>query len=1121
MAQVGHVIWVNGPVVRARGSQQVGMLEVVEIGDEHLVGEVIGLERDIITIQVYEETSGLRPGSPVFGTGLPLSVELGPGLLQSIFDGIQRPLPVLELRSGAFIGRGIKTTPLYRKQKWAFTPRIETGSTVHGGDILGTVPETPLIEHRIMVPPDLEGRLTWIAPAGEYTIEEPIARLETETGEQAITMLQRWPVRRPRTYLRRLSPTEMLVTGQRVLDTFFPLVKGGAAGIPGGFGSGKCVTGDTPVLLGDGTLRPIAELYAEHSERGQKFSQGFESCTYLDNPLTVFSLEDGALVPRDANMLYKGKADQVIRITTRSGRTVKVTPVHRLFTVTSDLEIKEVEAQHLSVGDYLAVPRRLHVDGQVQVLNPFELFDNARVCDPVALKRIPSMMNELVAVHGGTLAGLESVLNTPYHLLVEYRMGRNRPPLSFARQLTVVTGQDLTVEWLKGERRGAITRIPPTVDGDLAEFLGLLLSDGHMNPSTVMFYNSDESLLARFEELGQRLFGLEPRRVIANTVPSVVFHSTILVRLMSGLGVPASGQRKSRTCSVPAVILKSPDDITARFLGAYFSCDGSISGDRKELELTTASKSMAAGLSYLLTRLGVLHRLSSKTIGGWEYFRLTIRGKEEVGRFYAACQPRGNMPRTEKWEQVAAYLNDGKGGYTAVDIVPAAPQTLKAAYQSIGSPRAELATRGVHISNYLYGREKMSATTFRQFAALSDFPQVGEFAHALDSIVCDPIAEIEVLPGPHDVYDFTVPGTHNFVGGMGPMILHNTVTQHQIARWSDADVVVYVGCGERGNEMTEVLQEFPHLTDPRSGRPLMERTILVANTSNMPVAAREASIYTGITLAEYYRDMGYDVALMADSTSRWAEALREISGRLEEMPAEEGYPAYLGARLAEFYERAGRVITLGGRTGSVSIIGAVSPPGGDFSEPVTQQTNRFIRCFWALDKNLSSARHFPAINWLESYSEYVDLVEDWWRERGLEEWHTLRERALEILQREDRLQQIVKLVGPDALPDDQRLILETARLLREGFLQQNALDPVDSYAAVEKQMRMLELILHFHERARRVIAKGCPIVVVHELPVVSALVRMKTSIPNDQLERFAEIRQALDEQMDELERTYL
>jgi V/A-type H+-transporting ATPase subunit A len=586
-AQVGRVTWVNGPVVRAEGSRTVGMLEVVEIGDEHLIGEVIGLERDTITIQVYEETSGLRPGAPVYGTGLPLSVELGPGLLQSIFDGIQRPLPVLELRSGAFIGRGIKTTPLYRKDTWAFTPAIEAGQEVEAGAVLGSVPETELIEHRITVPPETAGRLTWVAPAGEYTIVDPIARVAPPAGEEIeITMLQRWSVRRPRPYARRLPPTEMLVTGQRVLDTFFPLAKGGTAAIPGGFGAGK------------------------------------------------------------------------------------------------------------------------------------------------------------------------------------------------------------------------------------------------------------------------------------------------------------------------------------------------------------------------------------------------------------------------------------------------------------------------------------------------------------------------------------------------------SITLQQIAKWSDADIIVYIGCGERGNEMTGVLLEFPELADPHTGRPLVERTILIANTSNMPVAAREASIYTGITLAEYYRDMGYHVALMADSTSRWAEALREISGRLEEMPAEEGFPAYLAARLAEFYERAGRVETFNGAQGSVSIIGAVSPPGGDFSEPVTQHTTRFVRCFWALDKALASARHFPAIDWLDSYSEYADEVEDWWREQGFEQWHGLRERALGILQRESHLEQIVKLVGPDALPDDQRLILETARILREGFLQQNALDEVDSYAPIGKQIRMLEIILHFYDRAARIIAKGCPIVVVRDQPIVNALLRMKTSVPDEGAEQFDEIRRQLDEQMDEVERLY-
>ena len=562
------------------------MLDVVEVGDDHLVAEIIGLERDVMTIQVYEETSGLHPGAPVFGTGMPFSVELGPGLLQSVFDGIQRPLPVLELRTGAFIGRGIKTTPLYRKQRWAFTPCVDTRSVVHGGTVIGKVPETSLIEHRIMVPPDMSGRLNWIAPPGEYTITEPIARVETEGGEKQLTMLQRWPVRRPRPYRRRLPPNEMLVTGQRVLDAFFPLAKGGTAAIPGGFGAGK------------------------------------------------------------------------------------------------------------------------------------------------------------------------------------------------------------------------------------------------------------------------------------------------------------------------------------------------------------------------------------------------------------------------------------------------------------------------------------------------------------------------------------------------------TMIQHQIARWSDADIVVYVGCGERGNEMTEVLQEFPRLIDPHSGRSLMERTILIANTSNMPVAAREASVYTGTTVAEYYRDMGYDVALMADSTSRWAEAMREISGRLEEMPAEEGYPAYLAARLAEFYERAGRVITLNGASGSVSIIGAVSPQGGDFSEPVTQHTTRFISCFWALDKALSSARHFPAVNWLESYSEYADTMTGWWEDRGYEDWEALRKQALEILLSENRLQQIVKLVGPDALPDEQRLVLETARLLREGFLQQSALDDVDSFATVEKQMRMLRIILQFHELAARVIAKRCPVVVVHSLPIVNSILRMKSTTANDQLAEFDEIWEQLNKQMSELEMTY-
>ncbi len=333
-------------------------------------------------------------------------------------------------------------------------------------------------------------------------------------------------------------------------------------------------------------------------------------------------------------------------------------------------------------------------------------------------------------------------------------------------------------------------------------------------------------------------------------------------------------------------------------------------------------------------------------------------------------------------------------------------------------------------------------------------------------------------------------------GGFGT---GKTMTQHAIAKWCDADIIVYIGCGERGNEMTEVLTEFPTLIDPRTGRSLMERTILIANTSNMPVAAREVSIYTGITIAEYYRDMGYHVAVMADSTSRWAEALRELSGRLEEMPAEEGFPAYLPTRLAEFYERGGMVTTLEGKRGSVTIIGAVSPPGGDFSEPVTQHTKRFIRCFWALDRDLANARHYPAISWNDSYSEYTeDLVASW--DAIDPAWVTLRTKAMEILKKERRLADIVRLIGPDALPDEQRLILLTADMIKDGFLQQNSFDRIDMYCAPPKQTLLLTCILTFHELAEQAIQNGSPLLTISALPIREKIVRLKSSLENERVQ---------------------
>ena len=356
-------------------------------------------------------------------------------------------------------------------------------------------------------------------------------------------------------------------------------------------------------------------------------------------------------------------------------------------------------------------------------------------------------------------------------------------------------------------------------------------------------------------------------------------------------------------------------------------------------------------------------------------------------------------------------------------------------------------------------------------------------------------------------------GTAAIPGGFGT---GKTMTQHSIAKWSDADIIIYIGCGERGNEMTQVLEEFGELKDPRTGKLLMERTALIANTSNMPVAAREASIYTGVTLAEYYRDMGYDVAIMADSTSRWAEALRELSGRLEEMPAEEGFPAYLASRLSAFYERAGHMQNLNGTEGSVTIIGAVSPQGGDFSEPVTQNTKRFVRCFWGLDKSLAYARHYPAIHWLTSYSEYLGDLAPWYKNEVSPRFMEDRNQLVSLLNTESSLMEIVKLIGSDVLPDDQKLVLEIARVIRLGFLQQNAFHPEDTCVPMQKQFLMMETILYLYQRARALVALGHPMSVLKEDPIFDRVVSIKYDVPNNKPELFEEYHAAIDRFYDDV-----
>jgi V/A-type H+-transporting ATPase subunit A len=707
----GEIFRVAGPVVTATGLRP-RMYDVQFVGEEQLLGEVIQIIGEKTIIQVYEDTSGVKPGEPVVDTGAPLVVELGPGLLGSIYDGVQRPLPVLQKVLGDFILRGVKSPGLSREKTWKFVAKVKTGQAVGRGDVVGTVQEAKNVEHRIMVPPNFRGGKVSEIKEGTFKVDEVVAKLDS--GEE-VKLHQTWPVRRARPVKDRLMPTIPLVTGQRVLDFLFPIAKGGTAAIPGGFGTGKCVSPKTAVFSADGGTTAIRDLYER--SKGFETRGGRDSSIRLNSPLEIQTFDGTRVVPGIATHVYRGFAKRLVQIQTTGGRELSVTPIHKLYL--SRGGIVQTRATDLRVGDRLVVPR-----------------DDASV----------------------GLDIVRSVRSIPY----------------------------------------------------------------------------------------------------------------------------------------------------------------------------------------------------------------------------------------ESW-----------------------------------------------------------------------------------------------------VYDLTVPGTHNFVGGNLPSLLHNTVTEQQLSKWCDAQVVIYIGCGERGNEMTEVLSTFPKLEDPYTGAPLMERMSLIANTSNMPVAAREASVYTGMTLAEYYRDMGYNVALMADSTSRWAEAMREISSRLEEMPGEEGFPAYLSARLSEFYERAGRAKTLGGLEGSVSVVGAVSPSGGDFSEPVTQGTLRIVKVFWALDTALRARRHFPAINWLQSYSLYTQILEDWFRKNVNEEWPRLRSWTQRTLQEEAELEEIVRLVGADALPPDQQLTLEVARMIREIFLQQNAYHAVDTFCPPQRQFKLISAIKKYSDLGQKAVKLDVPTKEVASLKSRESLTRVK------------------------------
>jgi len=1021
----GVVGRVSGPVVIAEGLTDAKMYDVVRVGTLGLVGEIIRLVGGTATVQVYEDTTGIRPGDPVENTGQALSVELGPGLLKSIYDGVQRPLNVIQQSVGDFITRGTVAPPLDEKAKWEFKATAKVGSEVTPGTILGTVQETELILHKILVPPGLRGTLTKLA-SGTYTVRDEIGSVKTAVGATPLFLSHKWVVRIPRPVAQKLPPDIPLITGQRVIDSFYPVAKGGTACIPGPFGSGKCLSGETPVALADGRVVPVSDLHEAHRASGRVSHDGSDEWIDLPAPIEMFSMVGDRLVRSKTSKLYKGKSDSLYRVRTRSGRSVRVTPIHRLFTIGPTGAIQERMARELQPGDYLA-----------------------------AVRRLPG-------------------------------------PIDDAR---------LKLELPKLLRHGKAIRVPERMTPELAEFLGLFVAEGYVRgANTVVFTNSEETLRARFLSLTQQLFGIGgyveyPRE----RTPNALVHSRLLVLLLGALGTGrVSGEKR-----IPRSVLASSNESLGAFLRGYYLGDGGLSGG--DIEFCTASRDLQTELSYALTRFGIVSTLAKRTVDGTPYFRVFVRGLSNLTRLHQALA--STAPKIAAIDQ---YVRSKRTTYTATDVVPLTPAAIEQLYRD-HTTYSNLLQHGIEIHNYISNEERMGAATFLTFVKSSEMSESSttssveavRLSHLLDFLYCDEIVEVvEEKDGPYDVYDVCLPDYgSNFVGGFGGLLLHNTVTQQQLAKWADSDIVVYVGCGERGNEMTEVLATFPNLQDPKSKRPLMERTVLIANTSNMPVAAREASVYTGITIAEYYRDMGYDVALMADSTSRWAEAMREISGRLEEMPGEEGYPAYLGRRVAEFYERAGRVVTLSpeGRKGSVTVVGAVSPPGGDTSEPVSQNTLRVTRVFWALDASLASRRHFPSINWLQSYSLYIRDLEPWYGQNLSKEFVPLRQKALQLLQKEAELQEIVQLVGVDALPEREKAVLDVARMLREDYLQQSAYDDVDTYSSIQKQYRMLHTLLAFADQEQDAIGKGATVAQLQKLPVRTKLSRMKW-IPETELD---------------------
>lgn len=1059
-SEYGQIYSVSGPVVIAENMIGCAMYELVKVGHDNLVGEVIRIEADKATIQVYEETAGVTVGDPVLRTGKPLSVELGPGLMETIYDGIQRPLKAIkEISQSIYIPRGIDAPALDRVIKYDFKPaQLKVGDHISGGDIFGSIFENSLLDdHKILLPPRARGTITSIAEAGSYTIDEPLLEVEFDGVKHQYSMYHTWPVRIPRPVTEKLSADYPLLTGQRVLDSLFPCVQGGTTCIPGAFGCGKtvisqslskfsnsdaiiyvgCFAKGTQVMMADGSDKSVEDVEVGETVMGQ---DGTGRC--------VVGL------PRGNNTMYH------VREITGHRRDAEV---HGLmdFTVSGDHKLV------LKTKQNIQVTTRKYGGKLYAAVVHFALEKSETGLDVVKSKTKVFGYH----VHGGQIgadekaakfaaeleksASIEWVCEAKDYDAVGINVKTNTTQM--IQPIFLESGK--LAAWLEAE--GLQKRLVP----QLAYLLGAWAGNGCMDRAAFSFDPKDTLLVDRVRDYSESL-GL--------TCSANEYHHRYLNSRGNAVDELTNDVDFNEEQYFIQMVQGAKDDGDNYIFDTDMETDLSdLTYEPENFESSIVSCDYRGDMTVTVhdtaVRLNGIRKNNDNSNVFWDAIKMFGIRNDIDGDLEKAVPGHLAFEDIAVREQFLAGFIDSDGD-VRVNNDGSKNATIATIYSSVSDGVVKVArSLGIKVSVSTEDENIDSNGVRHKFVyrvSLNGPALAGVLSHCALERNQTPVTKFSRDPVVFH-FDLIESEAEDYYG----ITLHET-TDHMFML---SNLALVHNCGERGNEMAEVLMEFPELFTEISGRkePIMKRTTLVANTSNMPVAAREASIYTGITLAEYFRDQGKNVSMIADSSSRWAEALREISGRLGEMPADQGFPAYLGAKLASFYERAGKAIALGSpnRIGSVSIVAAVSPAGGDFSDPVTTATLGITQVFWGLDKKLAQRKHFPSINTSVSYSKYTNVLGKYY-DANYAEFPALRDRIREILSKAEELEQVVQLVGKSALSDSDKITLDVATLLKEDFLQQNGYSTYDAFCPIWKTFDMMRAFVGYHDEAQKAVANG-------------------------------------------------